>query len=37
MLMGSVFIVGAIAMLLNFIADVLIALLNPRVRLGNKQ
>jgi peptide/nickel transport system permease protein len=37
MLMGSVFIVGAIAMLLNFIADVLIAFLNPRVRLGNKQ
>jgi peptide/nickel transport system permease protein len=37
MLMGSVFIVGAIAMFLNFIADVLIAWLNPRVRLGNKQ
>jgi ABC-type dipeptide/oligopeptide/nickel transport system permease component len=29
--------VGAIAMFLNFIADVLIAWLNPRVRLGNKQ
>ena len=36
MLMGSVFIVGAIAMFLNLIADVLIAWLNPRVRYGSK-
>lgn len=37
MLMGAVFIVGALAMLMTLIADVLIAWLNPRVRLGNKQ
>lgn len=36
MLMGSVFIVGAIAMMLNLLADVLIAWLNPRVRYGSK-
>lgn len=36
MLMGSVFIVGAIAMTLNLVADVLIAWLNPRVRYGSK-
>lgn len=36
MLMGSVFIVGAIAMFLNLVADVLIAWLNPRVRYGSK-
>ena len=37
MLMGAVFIVGAIAMLLNLIADVLSAWLNPRIRLGARQ
>jgi peptide/nickel transport system permease protein len=36
MLMGSVFIVGAIAMTLNLVADILIAWLNPRVRYGSK-
>ena len=36
MLMGAVFIVGAIAMMLNLIADILIAWLNPRVRYGSK-
>jgi len=36
MLMGSVFIVGAIAMTLNRVADILIAWLNPRVRYGSK-
>jgi ABC-type dipeptide/oligopeptide/nickel transport system permease component len=34
--MGAVFIVGAIAMMLNLIADILIAWLNPRVRYGSK-
>ncbi len=34
MLMGSVFIVGAIAMFLNLVADVLSAWLNPRIRHG---
>ncbi len=37
MLMGAVFIVGALAMLMTLIADVLIAWLNPRVRLGARQ
>lgn len=37
MLMGSVFIVGAIAMLLNLVADILSAWLNPRIRLGGVQ
>lgn len=37
MLMGAVFIVGALAMLMTLIADVLIAWLNPRVRLGGRQ
>lgn len=37
MLMGSVFIVGAIAMLLNLTADVLSAWLNPRIRHGYLQ
>jgi ABC-type dipeptide/oligopeptide/nickel transport system permease component len=37
MLMGAVFIVGAIAMLLNLVADVLSAWLNPRIRLGAQQ
>ncbi|MFN6118090.1 MAG: ABC transporter permease [Actinomycetes bacterium] len=36
MLMGAVFIVGALAMLMTLLADVLIAWLNPRVRLGSK-
>ncbi|MFZ4718308.1 MAG: ABC transporter permease [Ilumatobacteraceae bacterium] len=36
MLMGAVFIVGALAMLFTLAADLLIAVLNPRVRLGNK-
>jgi peptide/nickel transport system permease protein len=35
MLMGAVFIVGALAMLMTLLADVLIAWLNPRVRLGS--
>ena len=37
MLMGSVFIVGALAMMFTLVADLLIAWLNPRVRLGGKQ
>ena len=37
MLMGAVFIVGAISMVLNLIADILTAWLNPRIRLGNAQ
>lgn len=37
MLMGAVFIIGAISMMLILIADLLIAWLNPRVRLGSKQ
>lgn len=36
MLMGAVFIVGALAMLMTLLADILIAWLNPRVRLGSK-
>lgn len=37
MLMAAVFIVGALAMLMTLIADLLTAWLNPRVRLGAKQ
>lgn len=37
MLMGAVFIIGAISMVLILLADLLIAWLNPRVRLGSKQ
>ncbi len=37
MLMAAVFIVGALAMLFTLAADLIIAVLNPRVRLGNKQ
>jgi len=37
MLMAAVFIVGALAMLMTLLADLLIAWLNPRVRLGGKQ
>jgi peptide/nickel transport system permease protein len=37
MLMGAVFIVGALAMTMSLLADLLIAWLNPRVRLGAKQ
>ncbi len=37
MLMGAVFIVGALAMLFTLIADLIIAWLNPRVRLGAQQ
>lgn len=37
MLMGAVFIVGALAMTFTLIADLVIAWLNPRVRLGAKQ
>ena len=37
LMMGAVFIVGAIAMLLNLLADIVSAWLNPRIRLGNAQ
>lgn len=34
MLMGAVFVVGTLAMLFALVADLVIAVLNPRVRLG---
>lgn len=34
MLMGAVFVVGTLAMLFTLVADLIIAVLNPRVRLG---
>ncbi|MEN9505802.1 MAG: hypothetical protein RI958_1728 [Actinomycetota bacterium] len=37
MLMGAVFIVGALAMFFTLLADLTIAWLNPRVRLGARQ
>ncbi len=37
MLMAAVFIVGALAMMMMLLADLLIAWLNPRVRLGGKR
>lgn len=37
MLMAAVFIVGALAMLFTLVADILIAVLNPRVRLRGQQ
>lgn len=36
MLMGAVFIVGALAMTFTLVADLVIAVLNPRIRLGGR-
>jgi peptide/nickel transport system permease protein len=37
MLMGAVVVVGTLAVFFTLAADLIIAVLNPRVRLGNKQ